>query len=395
MSRAGSPEFDLVAACCRWPPSDARNDAIRRAVVPALDWARVERVTARHRVAGFVRDGLKQAGIAVPADNNDRIAEAAKRAAHLALDMARESLRLQQAFDAADVPALFVKGSSLAMLAFGQLGIKQSWDIDLVTTPEQGRRARALLEQSGYVLSGPALSAEQFDRLVEWGKEAEFHHPVSGLWVELHWRLIDNASLLADVAPFEAVQAIPLAGATLRTLNDDALFAYLCVHGTMHAWARLKWLADVAAFLAKRDSAEIDRLYEKSLELGAGRAPAVTLLLCARLLGTPLSPALAETIQRDRTAVSLADNALSCLMHGRGETEIGSYSLAGLRIVASQFFVGGTSAYVRGEMRRRWISERDRNAIALPEHMAFLYHLLRVPLWLSRLSGRVFNKPLP
>ncbi len=75
---------------------------------------------------------MQQAGIAAPAEVDRRIAAHAMEAARVALDMERETLHLQSAFDDADLPAFFVKGSALAVLAFGELGVKQSWDIDLV-----------------------------------------------------------------------------------------------------------------------------------------------------------------------------------------------------------------------------------------------------------------------
>jgi hypothetical protein len=393
VSEQGSPEMDLVVACCRWPPSPDRDAAVRQAAARTIDWDRVEQVTARHRVVGLVRDGLQRAGVSAPADNDCRLADAARNAAHLALAMARESLRLQAALDAAGVPALFVKGSTVAILAFGQLGIKQSWDIDLVTTPAQAANARLVLERLGYVVAVPgAVTAQAFERIVEFGKEAEFHHPVSGIWVELHWRLVDNESLLRGIDPFGASQSVSVAGAALRTLDRGGLFAYLCVHGTMHGWSRLKWLADVAALIASYDESEIIRLYDAAVALGAGRAPAVTLRLCETLWHLPVPAALRRRWDGDWIAAALAANALSCLTYGGGTTEISAYSLPGVRILLSQFFIGGTAASVGSEMRRKWNSEQDRRSLPLPDRLSFLYHLLRVPLWLSRLSTRVVSR---
>src|SRR5689334_25316213 len=59
-------EFELVAACCRWPPSNARSGAIARALDPSLDWDAFLRVVKRQRVAGLVRDGLARSGISCP-----------------------------------------------------------------------------------------------------------------------------------------------------------------------------------------------------------------------------------------------------------------------------------------------------------------------------------------
>ena len=51
------------------------------------------------------------------------------------LAMATEAARLQRLFDDADVRVLFLKGSSLAVLAYGNLALRASKDIDLLVSP--------------------------------------------------------------------------------------------------------------------------------------------------------------------------------------------------------------------------------------------------------------------
>ena len=53
-----------------------------------------------------------------------------------------KSLRLQRLFDDADLPVLFVKGAALAMLAFGNLGLRSGQDIDLLVPTRRCRRRR-------------------------------------------------------------------------------------------------------------------------------------------------------------------------------------------------------------------------------------------------------------
>ena len=64
--------------------------------------------------------------------------------------MADEALRLQRLFNEADVPVLFVKGASLAMLAFGTLGLTSGQDIDLLVPLEALPQASALVARAGY-----------------------------------------------------------------------------------------------------------------------------------------------------------------------------------------------------------------------------------------------------
>ena len=47
-----------------------------------------------------------------------------------------KSLRLQHLFEDASLPVLFVKGAALAMLAFGNLSLRNSQDIDLLVNRE-------------------------------------------------------------------------------------------------------------------------------------------------------------------------------------------------------------------------------------------------------------------
>jgi hypothetical protein len=57
-----------VAACCRWPPTEARVQAIRAATLASVDWSRLLRIVKKHRICGLVQDGLVRASIPLPAE---------------------------------------------------------------------------------------------------------------------------------------------------------------------------------------------------------------------------------------------------------------------------------------------------------------------------------------
>src|SRR4051812_42610607 len=125
------PEFQLVAACCRWPPSPAADEAVRAAAA-GLDWTLVARIAERHRVEGLVWSGLRRAGVAVPEAVGERLAAAAGRIARQNLVLAAESLRLSADLDKGGIRHLFVKGISLGALVYGNIALKMGWDIDLL-----------------------------------------------------------------------------------------------------------------------------------------------------------------------------------------------------------------------------------------------------------------------
>ena len=64
-------------------------------------------------------------------------------------------------------------------------------------------------------------------------------------------------------------RVVPLAGTRgLRTLGEEDLFAYLCMHGALHWWHRLKWLADINALLGAQN--DVERLIDSAKAGGRG-----------------------------------------------------------------------------------------------------------------------------
>jgi Uncharacterised nucleotidyltransferase len=375
-------EFVLAAACCR-PPGPGRDEAVRSAA--AVDWNRFERLVARHRIEGLAHASLVSAGVVPDAATAEALRNTAGAVAREGLAMAAESARLQGRLDEAGIANLVLKGATLDILAWGRIGLKRSWDIDLLVAAERVGAARTVLEQAGYRLERPVDGApDAFATWVGLSKEAVFRHRGLGRIVELHWRLTDVADLLPGLSVWSNTQQAPLSpGLSLRTLAAEELFAYLCVHGTSHAWSRLKWLADLGALLARSGEAEREGLYRRAGELGAGRCPATALVLCERLLGVPLPPSAAADIRADRKTTRLVGLALDALAGGDG-AELAHRPLGPERVLLSHFMFADGWRFVIAEWRRQWVSLDDRMRLRLPPRLAFLYALVRIPSWVLR-----------
>jgi len=357
-------EFELVVACCRWPRSSARNQAILRGAA-GVDWALLERVAGRHRVEALVWDGLKQAGVDVPADTAASLAPATAGIARDNLLMAGECLRLNRLLGEAGVSALFLKGLTLAILAYGDLSLKKGWDIDLLISPEELAPAVRLLKQEGYKCILPATE-EPGDALPSWHanwKESVWQNEAKGTYIELHTALVDNPFLLSKIdarTPSQRVEI--LRGAPLRTLAKDELFAYLCVHGASSGWFRLKWIADVAALLAAEPPEEISRLYRRSQELGAGRAAAQGLLLASHLFQTSIGDGLVHELRAGAANRWLFRTALR-LMAGRNvATELHDKRLATMPIHMMQLALLPGWRFKAAELSRQTSGIRGRMA---------------------------------
>jgi hypothetical protein len=254
---------------------------------------------------------------------------------------------------------LFLKGLTLGTLAYGDPYLKMGWDIDLLVTENDLAGASELLRSLGYELRAPR-SATKLDAWHRRCKESHWAKPSGALHVELHTRVADNGQLIPGItvqSPTQSVEVAP--GITLPTLAGDELFAYLCVHGASSAWFRLKWITDFAALLHRCPPAEIERLYERSQQLGAARSAGQALLVADALFGTLAATELRDSLPGSRATEWLANLALRQLT-GRAEPIEPTAAMLGTwRIHLTQFLLRPGAGFKIGELSRQF-----RDAIA-------------------------------
>jgi hypothetical protein len=384
-----SPEFRLAAACAMWPRSDQRTEAIHAAASEPLDWARVLRIATRHQVIGLIREGLTQAQTDVPPEIADEIGTRAAALVRENLAMAREAMRLQRLFDEADLPVIFVKGPALAVLAFGNLGLRNGQDIDILVPYEALPAASAVILRAGYRRFDPPpnICDAQLRLVMQLRKDLGFVHQSTGLRIELHWRLFLNPHAMAESSLMAASRVVPLSGAAgVRTLGQNDLLAYLCMHGALHWWNRLKWLADVNALLASAPQNGIERLVRAAEARGAERAAAQALLLCRKLFQTPLPASLTAKLDNSVTMRWLEATALEAMTMGQGEQDPHEVRFGTMRGSLSTFLLNRSWRYRFAELGIHLTNPTDVLTIPLPEPLQFLYPVLRLPLWAWRHS---------
>lgn len=252
-----------------------------------LDWQRLVRLARFHRVQGLVWKAISSADTAVPVDASTAIMTDATAIAARNLKAALECQGLLRQFEAAEVPVIFLKGLPLGFLAYGSTALKAGVDVDLLVAPEQVQRAANLLEAQGYRLLIPKKSSKSVSQWHRARKESLWFEPRSGLHVDLHTSVADNPRLVPTIGIDSPIRTVDIGnGILLPTLRPTENFAYLAVHGASSAWFRLKWISDFTALIAGLPPDELERLYRRSQELSAGRAPAQALLLSDKLFGT-------------------------------------------------------------------------------------------------------------
>jgi hypothetical protein len=382
-----SAEFLLLAACCRWP-TDAT--AIREAAETAIDWRRFMKLAQRHRVQGFARIGLEAAAITVPPG----LVAAHHRQIARNLLLLDEAVRIATMLADADIPAAFLKGATLAELAYGDQAVKQTLDNDLLVGPGQVAATIELLESIGYRITDPAvpLDGKRLSVLIDMVKECNLVRAGNKAMLDLHWRMTSVRGLLAEPDLRRDLRIVTIGNHRLPTLGDEALMVYLAVHGARHGWSRLKWLVDFNALLTGRDEAAVVALRARAKRDGVMRAMDLALLQSNRVFGTAVPDEVGRS-RRVRWLAALSDALM------RGPDELVEQRMAPWRYMVaghvSALLLKSSPGYLANVAWSSWVSTADALALPLPRAARPLYLLTSPAARIGRATRRIVERGFP
>ena len=210
--------------------------------------------------------------------------------------MAAELSRLQSAFTAAVCDFIVLKGVVAALQGFGRIGLRQNRDIDILIDESDLARAVSTMLGLGYVQVEPAepLTTSALRVWAKSHKDLVLQNRTSGIIVEIHWRLFDNMRYAGGLSELSTTKLRLPSGTVITALTVETAFAYMAAHGAQHAWSRLKWLADFAAYARNIGEVRVSELYNELRLRGLGGPVGQGLLLSHELAGLPLPKSLSQ-----------------------------------------------------------------------------------------------------
>lgn len=309
------PELRLLIAATARPARQGHRDVIAAAAVSgAIDWPRFLRLVERHRVAPLAFDAVAELRDAISAPVLSDLRAHAMRDRMQAMQSVHVLASVSAALAAAGVDAISIKGPVLAQLAFGDVTLRQSHDIDLLIAPDDVVTAIAALEAADCMVR-PGVDAKDTARLkvlTRQMKDVSLVHRASVTLIELHWRLHPNPRLL-PVASLPSRQTVQVGPFAARTFGTDDLMLYLSAHGAKHHWFRLKWLSDLYALLAPRPMEQLEGFYQRATEQGLAVPVGQTLRMLEAVYGLSLPDRVRRHTDRSWRVRLLTRRALGYL----------------------------------------------------------------------------------
>jgi len=306
-SFAPAPEQALLRACALADP--LRSAAAVAEVAPRVaDWAALRASAVHHGlVVTLFRRLSSGPAAAAPPDELDRLHALAVANERRSLVMGGQLLRLIGLLAAAGVEALPYKGPVMAEILYGDAGVRQSVDLDLLVRPRDVEVAMRSLAAAGF-RQASCLGVDR-ERLLASESEVAFESPDETFLIDLHWRLgprFAHASLGADDL-FAHARPSTFLGKELRVLSRVDLFVVLCVHGAhSHRWDELELVAALGAWGADASPDEWRVLFERAAALGCLRRCLIGCRLMRDLTGCAVPATIGALLDSDPLAVALA-----------------------------------------------------------------------------------------
>lgn len=246
--------------------------------------------------------GLLDQGLA-PVEVRQKLRDAARAQTLFTLGLTAELFRVLDRFAALGIAALLTKGPVLSARCYGDPGLRQYTDLDLVLRDEDVYRATEAMMALGYQPKVP-LKAIQAKKAPG---EYVFVQNGTKLLVEFHTERTFryHPKPLCVDALFERQARVRFDGHDVPALSNEDELILICIHGAKHFWERLMWIADVAA-LASRQTIDWNRALAAAREVQAQRMLQVGLLLARNMLGARLPAELLDQFRADTAGSRMA-----------------------------------------------------------------------------------------
>lgn len=301
-----SPESDLLVACGRPDQGKEGKERLRALAGRGIDWGLWLAACHRHRTTALAFKALSgSCADLAPPPALEQLRSYYRANSLRNLGMQRELVRIVQALEKSGVPALPYKGPALATMAYGDAGLRNYVDLDILIRPADVARAEQALVGLGYNLT------DECRRHAEAYRQAHHHIvmtlPASKTLIEVHWRLVTRRFRfdLSFAELWQRRQPVDFLGRQVSALAPEDMLLVACVHSSLHGWQRLYEVCDVAGLVERYPALDWQSLAERARRLGAERMLLLGLALAETLLGVRIPAGCAAAIAHDEVLPAL------------------------------------------------------------------------------------------
>ncbi len=347
---------------------------------PSPDWDSLLQTAVKHGVMPLLYLSLNQAKaeIDVPEQFTARLRLAFQRNISHSLRLTGELFNIINHLRETNLRVIPFKGPVLSFMAYGDIVLRQSGDIDLLVQRERLSNIEAVLEEHGYQRQHPYTVAQE-KRFLQVDCQHVFYNAAKDMTIDLHWEFAPSywGIRLNTDELWARAQPTLIEDTWLECLAPEDNVLILALSAAKDLFNRLVRLNDLAGFIQRHPDLAWPVIVNRANATGISRMLEVSLCLIAGLWHIPLPEAISNRIKNDHTVQALARQAQKWLLQQRPAQGF-SNSLLPAKLMNSR--QNQLKFYARLALTP---TLEDWQATELPESLALGYYLLR-PLRLAR-----------
>lgn len=387
-------EMSLLLSCSCVTISEKQKNNIYRVIHKNINWNRFIQLVNYNQINPIVYFNLQKYVVdGVPPQVLKRLKTQCKKQKIHSLKLTAELVRIVKLCSEEGIKVICLKGPVLARQLYGDIALRHIVDIDLLVDIQDIKKIHLILIRQGYETGHPEL----FSSSLHWKvfKKSKHHVPYHQkgkmVYLELHFRLFKNIHVFTNnqLKAWDNPQSLVYAGVTLNTLSTIDNVLFLFVHGSIHKWHLLKWLADIAQ-LSHSQCINWEKLLARAVETGLQRPVVQGLLLLNHFFAIPL-PGIFTKFPISKPILKMTCHALAVIMESRENVKSGFFFA-----IRERFYL----LKLKPELKYKLRYLRDlvyldshRKLLRLPSFLFPLYFVLNPFLWFYK--NYIRSKILP
>jgi Uncharacterised nucleotidyltransferase len=283
----------------------SNRDQLARLLQNPLDWPQLLQLAHDHGLILLLADRMKNLDTSsIPPTSRLRLQELQRSLTVSSLQLTAELFRVLERFANSEIDVLLTKGPGLSARCYGDPGMRQYGDLDLIVRETDMRRSTQVMTDLEYEPRIPLIAIDAQKSAGEYA----FRKRGSDALVEFHtertFRYHPRPLLIEKL--FQRRASVAIDGRDVPALSLEDELVLICVHGAKHFWERLMWIADVAALISAQQALDWNRAIAAACEAGAERILRLGLRLVSDIFAVPLPPHIETVVHSDRTVAKLA-----------------------------------------------------------------------------------------
>jgi hypothetical protein len=362
-------EIELLLCCARTCIDSEIADRIRTTSCRDIHWKYLIELAHKHAVMPLLYQSLNTTCLdAIPNPVVRHLRDYFYANTGRNLFLTDELLKLLSLFERQGIAAIPYKGPTLAASIYGNLGLRQFGDLDILVHQRSYQKAQHVLLNQGY---RPTIEHE-------W--EIEFKDPSERIAVDLHKRITpeDFPSPIDFDYLAHRVEPVALAGSTVHTLCAEDTLIMLSIQVAKDGSPQLAKVCDIAELVRAHQSIDWADALSQTRRLGAHRMVLVGLSLAGNLLGTSLPQEVRREVE--------AQGCIRQLMEYKSHKIFPAIDSTVRMLWTEQRFRWIVRERMRDRLFPYYLSyvygalvpnELDRRFLHLPQRLSCLYYLVR------------------